>query len=267
MNWLLVALPLAALALLVWRRSWPVDYRHPRVLMYHMIDRWQPGQKWRGLRVAPSDFEAQLAWLAAEGWHFAKMSEWPERHRLPVKSVFITFDDGYRDNFTQALPLLQHYGACATLYLVVNRHDNDWSTNKKAHHNSGELLREEKLTDSEVEQMLASGCFELGGHTLDHSNLLSLSDDECWRQISACKTALEAQYGCRVSSFAYPFGLYQPRDAELVEQAGYSSAVTVEEGIDTDPAPYDLMRIKVSGKDSLALFKYKLYSGRRGWFK
>ena len=66
------------------------------------------------------------------------------------------------------------YGAKATLYLVVDRHDRDWSTYKKAHHSGGELMREPKLSDAEVREMIASGVFELGSHTLTHANLVAM---------------------------------------------------------------------------------------------
>lgn len=60
----------------------------------------------------------------------------------PEKTVAITFDDGYLDNLENAYPILEKYQAKATIYVVVDRHDRDWSTYKKAHHNSGELARE-----------------------------------------------------------------------------------------------------------------------------
>ena len=83
----------------------------------------------------------------------------------------LTFDDGFRDNYLAAHPLLVKYGAKATLFLVVDRFDRDWSTAKKAHHDSGELLREEKLRDAELRKMLDSGLWELGAHTLTHALL------------------------------------------------------------------------------------------------
>ena len=128
-----------------WWRS-AIDWRHPRVLMYHMVSPHRPGAKFNGLRVPPEHFEAQLAWLQRKGWQFFTLSEmWEQWDNLPEKSVAITFDDGYADNLHNALPLLEKYDAKATIYMVVDRHERDWSTAKKAHHNTGELAREPKL--------------------------------------------------------------------------------------------------------------------------
>ena len=67
-----------------WRR--PVDWRRPRVLMYHMVSPHRPGAKFNGLRVTPEHFEAQLAWLQREGWQFFTVSElWEQWDTLPEK--------------------------------------------------------------------------------------------------------------------------------------------------------------------------------------
>ena len=103
---------------------------------------------------------------------------------LPPKTVVLTFDDGYRDNLLQAHPVLARYDAKATLYLVVDRFDRDWSAAKKAHHNTGELMREEKLSDAEIKDLLDSGLWELGAHTLTHANLLNTPEVDKRREIA-----------------------------------------------------------------------------------
>ena len=242
-----------------------VDYVHPRILMYHMIDEPRRHHKFRGLRVSPSMFDRQLHWLVSDGWKFVTVSELHRhRHRLPPKTVAITFDDGFLDNYTQALPLLKKYNACATLYLVLNRHDNDWQVRRKAHHDSGEIRRVPKLQDNHVREMIDSGLFELGGHTINHVNLAQESRAVKEREICHGRCELQQQFETPIESFAYPFGIFGEEDVEIVAAAGYTSAVTVSEGIDTSPACYELKRIKVSGKDSLTDFKTRLRVGRRG---
>lgn len=257
-----------------WRYAWwrpAVDYRRPRVLMYHMVSPHRAGAKFNGLRVTPARFETQLAWLRREGYTFFTVSElWQQWERLPEKSVAITFDDGYADNLHQALPLLEKYDAKATIYLVVDRHDRDWSTAKKAHHNTGELAREPKLSDDEVRALLASGRIELGSHTLTHINMRSTPTETKRRELIESKQQLEAQFGVPVQSFAYPFGLFGDDDVELARECGYETAVTTVDGIDTvspRPDPLRLLRIKVSGKDNLLAFALRLRGGRRGWRK
>ena len=117
-----------------WAKS--VDFSYPRILMYHMISNHIKGAKFNGLRVNPKDFESQIAYLHVNGWTFFTMNELIEKKdNLPLKSVAITFDDGYEDNITNALPILKKYNAKATIYLVIDRHDREWSSKRKKKNN------------------------------------------------------------------------------------------------------------------------------------
>ncbi|UTW10587.1 polysaccharide deacetylase family protein [Marinobacterium rhizophilum] len=268
MSWLGVALLLAG-AVFSHRYAWwrkAVDYRHPRILMYHMVSEHRPGARFNKLRVKPDRFEAQIRWLKENGWHFALMSELTDPALLPAKTVLLTFDDGFEDNYRNAHPILQKYGARATLYLVVDRFERDWSTAKKAHHDSGELMHEPKLSDAQVREMLASGCWELGGHTRTHANLARLDTPGKRDEITAGRELLQAQFGTAPSSFAYPFGIFDATDVRLAEQAGFATAVTTVEGIDTDilNRRFELKRVKISGKDNGLAFRLRLRTGVRG---
>lgn len=249
-----------------WRPT--VDWRQPRVLMYHMISPHRPKAKFNKLRVPPEQFAAQVQWLAEQGFHCVTMetliSQWD---RLPPKTVAITVDDGYADNLHAMLPILQQYNVPATIYVVVDRHDRDWSVYKKSHHNSGELALETKLTDAEVQTLVASGLIEIGSHTLTHANLPRLEPADRARELVESRLALQGLTGQPVDSFAYPFGLYGEADVAAARAAGYSNAVTTIEGIDSvNPRPdfLQLKRIKVSGKDTLYAFKCRMRTGQRG---
>jgi len=248
-----------------WWRS-PVSFQQPRILMYHQIAEHQDGARFNGLRVPPSMFERQLKWLSENNWTFLTMAELiQKKNNLPEKSVVLTFDDGYLDNLTNALPLMQKYQACGTLYLVIDRHDNDWSTKKKKHHDSGELAKDKKLSDQQVTELLESGCFELGGHTHSHANLHSLNPEQKIAEIKNSKDALEQTFKTEVTSFAYPFGIYTEDDVELVMQSGYSNAVTTNAGIDDlSQSLFTLRRVKISGKDNFYAFKLRIKNGIRG---
>ena len=247
-----------------WWRS-PVDYRQPRILMYHMIRARLPGGRFNKLRVAPAEFERQLKWLVDHGWRFAFLSELKQGAHQP-KTLALTFDDGYRDNYTTAHPLLLKYGAKATLFLVVDRFDRDWSSTRKAHHDSGELMREPKLADAEVREMLDSGGWELGGHTLTHALLPGLGNAEQQREIADSKSSLENAFATEVASFAYPFGIFGDDDAAAVAAAGYRFGVTTDAGISTDieGEAFRLKRVKVSGKEGRLGFSIRLRTGTRG---
>jgi peptidoglycan/xylan/chitin deacetylase (PgdA/CDA1 family) len=263
---------MAFLLWLLWyseRYAWwgqTLDLKRPRVLMYHMVKEQVPGARFNGLRVSPDLFERQVRWLSENGWRFVTMSGLVDQPSSD-KVVAITFDDGFEDNYINAFPILKKYKAKATLYLVVDRHDRDWSVSKKLHHNSGELKNESKLSDVQIREMLESGVFELGGHTTTHANLASLDEASKYNEIVASKEHLESLFSTRLSSFAYPFGIYDRQvDPLLVEKAGFDSAVTTKDGIslDVQASLYELPRIKVSGKDGFSAFKIRMRRGKRG---
>ncbi len=249
-----------------WRHAWwrpAVDWRRPRVLMYHMIREPIPGARFNKLRVRPAIFERQVRLLRDRGFSFVFASELFEG-ALPAKPVCLTFDDGYADNLLAADPVLERYGAKATLYLVEER-EGGWSSRKKTHHSDDELAAEAKLSDEQVRQMAASGRWELGGHTKTHANLPALCDEAAREEILSARRSFPERFGAEARTFAYPFGLFEERHAAMVREAGYLSAATTEAGI-VDPGG-DAMRaprVKVSGKDSLLDFSLRLRGGRRG---
>lgn len=248
-----------------------VSLTSPRILMYHMICDHLPGARFNGLRVCPQQFDRQLAWLCRRGWQFRFLSEVlsAESAQQPLsgKICVITFDDGYADNLYNALPILQRHGAVATLYLVQHREHNDWSVKKKAHHHEGELAREAKLTDGEVETLLASGCFELGGHSATHADFSKLHPTARREEIESSKSALEARFGLPLQTYAYPFGIYDSVDVALVRDAGFTGAVTTRNGISRDlqAERFELRRVKVSGKKGQLTFRLGMRMGWRTW--
>ncbi|WP_415407425.1 polysaccharide deacetylase family protein [Sulfurovum sp. CS9] len=248
-----------------WKRA--VDYRYPRILMYHMIRDSIPGKKFNSLRVSPEDFETQIKYLYDNGWQTYTMSEvMAQKEHLADKSIVITFDDGYQDNLTNALPILKKYGFKATIYLVNDRHDRDWSGYRKAKNEGAGLKEEPKLSDDEVNELLDSGLIEIGAHTLTHANLKNLDESESQKEICISKEQIEAQFQTVCHSFAYPFGLYGPKDEKIVADCGYSNAVTTKVGIVdlNDCDPFDIPRVTVSGKDNFFAFYLKLRTGKRG---
>ncbi len=250
-----------------WKPS--VDWQQPRVLMYHMVREHIAGAKFNKLRVKPDEFERQIKWLAEQHFHFVTMQQlYDNWNKHPAKTVAITFDDGYADNLLNALPILKKYNAVATIYVVVDRHERDWSSYKKAHHNSGELAQEPKLSDQQLQQLVESGLIEIGSHTLTHLNLAKASAEERQQELTQSKLILQQATGQPINSFAYPFGIYTAADVEAAKLAGYSTAVTTIEGIDSiQPTPdfLQLKRIKVGGKDNLLAFKCRIRTGQRGF--
>ena len=232
--------------------------------MYHMIASSVPRARFNKLRVDPKMFERQIRWLRDDGWTFVFVSDLLQNTQ--PKSVAITFDDGYLDNFTCADTILEKYDAKATLYLVVDRYNRDWSAYKNPDRRDGELARENKLDDEHVRTMIDSNRWELGAHTETHAYLPGLPCEAKRREIEGSKRKLAETFLVEVNSFAYPFGDYEREDVDLVRTVGFTSAVTTQPGIATDVADerFELKRIKVSGNDNLLVFRMRLRTGFRG---
>ena len=122
----------------------------PVVLMYHLVEE-TPFTEHEELFVRPEDFEAQLRALSEAGYAFLFADEYGP---TDTPSVILTFDDGYADNYTIALPLLQKYGAKATVFVAANLVG-------QAHY----------LTEAQVRALADSGCVRIGSHTMNHVRL------------------------------------------------------------------------------------------------
>ncbi len=248
-----------------WRRE--VDELFPRILMYHMISSHKDGAKFNKLRVTPENFEEQIKYLSEQGWHSFTVTELIEQgDNLPKKSIAITLDDGYEDNFTTALPILKKYNFKATLYLVVDRFNNDWSIHRKRSNLTGELKREVKISNRQVKEMLQSKLIEIGAHSMTHKNFHKLTLDKTKEEIEKSKIEIEKKFDTECKSFAYPFGFYKDNDWKLVQKLGFSSAVTTDKGISNfkEANKFLLNRITISGTDNFLAFSLKLKTGKRG---
>jgi len=248
-----------------------VDGSNPRLLMYHMVSphlpykRYRDGQKVKNyLRVEPEMFDSQITWLKKQGFSFFKMAD-VLRSDLPERSVFLTFDDGFEDNYTQAFPILIKHQVPATIYLVGNRFDGSWSTDRATGVVSAELNEQPMLSHAQVEEMLNSGLIEFGAHTMDHVRLNELSAEKAKEQISRSRDVIREHYQIECGSFAYPFGYFDQQSVALVSAAGFNNACTTVEGTDSDRQAqrFRLQRLMVSGNDTMRKFRRKILYGKR----
>jgi peptidoglycan/xylan/chitin deacetylase (PgdA/CDA1 family) len=200
------------------------------ILMYHYI---QVNHDFRdrlgfALSVTPDDFEAQMDWLARNGYHAAG---------LPSHPVILTFDDGYADFYTQALPVLLSHDFRAVIYIV-----------------SGFIGRPGYMTASQI-LMADSADIEVGSHTVEHADLAAAAPARVRYQLAESKQALERLLGHPVLSFCYPSGKFNPAVASAVESAGYRDATTTRLGsVRTLGGRYVWGRLRISGGESLAVF-------------
>jgi peptidoglycan/xylan/chitin deacetylase (PgdA/CDA1 family) len=168
----------------------------------------------------------------------------------------ITFDDGYVNFLTNALPVLRSHRFVATVFLVANQlgGTNAWDVVK------GDVS-EPLMNAAQIQQAREAG-IEFGSHTLDHADLQAVSPEEAWRQIEGSKRKLEETLDCEVDAFCYPYGRKTPDVCEMVRRAGYRVACSTEKGLNTeDTDQFALRRINVRRDTSVPVFAMKLLRG------
>jgi peptidoglycan/xylan/chitin deacetylase (PgdA/CDA1 family) len=215
------------------------------ILMYHRIDRQSPGLTalTRTLTVTTSNFTAQMKWLAHNGFHalreeqlFAALFQ---HARLPSKPILLTFDDGYRDVFTHALPVLMRLHLAATAYVITGRISSA----------DPSFLTWQELRRAEL------GGIEIGSHTATHRPLPQLSPTTIARELATSRRTLERHLGHPVQWFAYPYGSFNQATVAAVRRAGYVLAVTTQGGMQQDARhPLELHRYEIRGDENITTF-------------
>lgn len=205
----------------------PAAPRPIPVLTYHQIASAPPrGAAYRSLYVDPGAFGRQMALLRAMGYRGLCMSALLPylRGEKSGKVVGITFDDGYLNNLTHALPVLQHNGFSATCYIVSQRigKTNDWDKENG--------VEQTPLMNADQIRRWCQGGQEIGAHTRTHANLTTLEPAESLAEIEGCKAELEALAGEPVHHFCYPYGVYGKLHVKQVIEAGYYTATTTARG-------------------------------------
>jgi peptidoglycan/xylan/chitin deacetylase (PgdA/CDA1 family) len=229
------------------------------ILLYHSIaDDATP--QYRRWSVPPDMFVQQMAYLQAH--HYVPISVTQlicgmldPSIRLPERLVVLTFDDGFADFYTNALPVLQRYGFAATLYITTALIEDRRHWLHKLGHNG-----RSGLSWSQIVEITSAGV-ECGAHTHTHPQLDTIPLVAAREEIIYSKTKLEQQLGQEVVSFAYPHGYYTAAVRQLVQEAGYSSACAVKHALSsmTDDR-FALARLIVGGDTSLSAFATLLTS-------
>lgn len=146
---------------------------------------------------------------------------------LPSKAIAVTFDDGYRDNYENAFPILKNYNIPATVFLTtgfigtgeIPRWDKEYYKNDKA------LM----LSWEQVQEMSDNGIF-FGSHTVTHPFLTRISRKQAQKEIRQSMDIIEQQIGKPITTFAYPSGNFNSEIKEIVKDAGYTAAVSTIPG-------------------------------------
>jgi peptidoglycan/xylan/chitin deacetylase (PgdA/CDA1 family) len=226
---------------------------HVPVLLYHKIDKPAKDSLVRGGFTPPARFEKQLAYLKKQGFVFYTASEMIERYResgaFPTNGITLTFDDGWKDNYTNAFPILRRLGLKATIFLVPSciGQISDKALAK------GEGAREH-LTRNEILEMSEHG-IEFGSHSLNHRLLHELPIEEVKFEVLESKRQLEELLQKPCKAFAYPAGFFNDEVRALIEESGHVGAFTTHYGPEDRPDPYALNRIEILRRDRF-LFQF-----------
>ena len=206
----------------------------------------------RGLFVSPDLFREQLAWLKSHRYKSvsldAVIASVTGGKPLPARWVSLTFDDGWRDNYTAALPALQEYGFGATVFLITDRVARNEPLGRW----------DDYLTASDITEMQAQGIV-FGSHTHTHPRLTKLANDAVQFELTELRRRLRDELGVETDLFCYPYGNFSPRIAQLVEGAGYRGGLsTIRDNRPAAHKPYWLPRVMVMNDTRPSHFGYML---------
>lgn len=197
------------------------------MLSYHMINSLPETYS-----IDPGEFEHHMKYLAEQGYtaislqqlFLARNHQWA----LPAKPVIITFDDGYQDNYQNALPIMEKYGMRGTVFIITD------SVGKPNY-----------LSWDEIRVMQQRNT-EIGSHTLTHVKLKELSYADQLKEMAGSKKILEKQLGKPAEFLAYPYGSYNDSVTKALQEAGYLGACSGKVGLnDNVTNPYALKRISI----------------------
>jgi len=229
-----------------------------RVLMYHRVSDQHAGDR---MCVPVARFADQMQHLKERGFRsvsLAQVVEWlGGGAALHERSIAITFDDGYADNFLRAVPAMAQHGFTGAFFIPTG-----FTEGKKRP--ATDHADDQPMTWAQLRELLGSG-HEIGAHSITHRKLTLISPVELLQEVRGSKEALEQHLPVRIDFFCYPAGAYNADVKRAVQAAGYHGAVTVAPGANrpgTDP--FELLRTEVSAFDSMWDFEKKL-AGAYDW--
>ena len=191
----------------------------PLVLMYHSVSPYDEDPY--EVTLTPQRFERHMRWLRGRGLRGVSVAE-----LLSARAdgrgrglVGLTFDDGYQDFVTYAMPVLQRYGFTATAFVLAGRLGG---------HNAWDSPGPYKalLTADQVCQAAQDG-MEIASHGLEHVSLLDVDDSQLCAETVRSRAILQELLGQQIRGFCYPYGHLDARVVEAAETAGYDYACAV----------------------------------------
>jgi peptidoglycan/xylan/chitin deacetylase (PgdA/CDA1 family) len=214
------------------------------ILMYHSVS--EAPVSGNRLAVSVDSFRRQMQFLKNHNYNVVPLEAVANlitgQKKIPAKTLAITFDDGYRDNYTNAFPILKKYNLPATMFIITNEVGRPGG---------------DRLSWDEIKIMRDSGLIAFGSHCLGPEPLVNIkSEQDLRREIFDSKKILAERLKKEINAFSYPGGLFNDKIRQLVIDAGYKLAVTTNPGkkiLNNDI--FALKRLRISStSDNLFVF-------------
>ncbi len=214
------------------------------ILMYHRVASF--GATGELNVVSQKSFDRQMKYLKKHGYHVISLDDLIQGITKGVlfyrKSVVITFDDGYEDNYAKAFPTLKRYGFPAIIFVISDSVGKEGFVNWK------------QLLEMQGQEIL------IGSHTRSHAYLPDVpSQEQLLDEIVNSKRDLEKALGTEIKYFSYPSGGYTEEIKEMIVNAKYKGACATNRGYDRfNTGVYELKRIRISNNDNAVVMWAKL---------
>ena len=214
------------------------DNRGVPVLYYHSVEQSADNE----VTITPEILKTQLKYIKDEGYVTLTLSDLKEyllnNSPIPNKSILITFDDGYMNNYNNAFPILKDLNMVATIFCITSNLDGSYYLSKDA-----------------IKEMSNYG-IDIQSHTVNHPHLDKMTYDEQLSELKESKKTLESITGKKVESIAYPFGDFNDDSIKAAKAAGYTLGFTTKRGLsDRNDDSLKLDRIYISSKYNMNTFK------------
>lgn len=222
------------------RVSPKVFFLNVPILTYHQVRpiTESDDERYRRFITSPEEFERQMQFIKEEGYRVISLSDvvahLANNKPLAGKNIAITFDDGYRSQYTYAFPILQKFAYTGTFFVYTNAIDK-----------LNASMKWEEIADLDRHGM------SIGAHTRSHAMLTNINDKNALHdEIEGSKEDIQTHLQKNIDLFAYPFGAYDDSIKADVERAGFRGAVSVNMGhLQTKDIRYALKRYNVNDND------------------
>lgn len=240
------------------------------ILMYHRVSEDYPGVSSPTINVTPARLKEQLTGLLARGftpWPLERLVAASEAGEpIPARVFAVTFDDGFVNNLTAALPILESLNVPATVFLATAFLDSatpfpsdNWSGAGAA---AVPDVAWRPLSTDECRRLQASGLVTLGAHTHTHQFFIE-RPEEFRADLAQCVHILRDRFGVSRPTFSFPFGLASPELIAIARQAGVSCGLmTRPDCVQPGEDPFRWGRFGVTTADTPATLAAKL----GGWY-